>query len=272
MDTLNQYIQLNRSIRSIIQKTYDAIFAVEEEGSSSAATPMIKYIKDDLMFLQRLWPKSSGGIFSLEYEYFLYKEPEDTIEHLQSIIDKAIPKIIHELDDIYISLKADTESYGLEGLIHPIIIRSSYRQYREGLYRDAVLNAIVAVFDFIRERTGLSEDGIQLVGRAFSIDNPVLILSSLDTNSGQNEQKGFIQILQGAYIGIRNPKAHSLSMNRTQDSAAQYLVFASLLARRIEDSRVIKTKQKSKPKTMIKTKIKTKQKSKPKTKSKPKIT
>ncbi len=232
-------------------KTHDAICAIDYENSTHVASPMIKYIKDDLRYLRMLWPiPDSSKLNDLENKCsFLSDDVSTATDSFLEIIDIIIPDLCRELDELYLSLGTRTESYGLEGLIHPNIIRSSYRQYREGLYRDAVLNAIVAVFDLIRERTGLSEDGVQLVGRAFSIDNPVLILSTLDTDSGQNEQKGFIQILQGAYIGIRNPKAHSLRMNPTQDAAAQYLVFASLLARRIEESRVINQKSKPKQKT-----------------------
>lgn len=264
MDTLSQYIQLSRCIRSIIRKAFDGIETIKyldyentsvntSVNTSLVVYPLIKYILDDLSYLRMLWPVPDSSnvkdFVSVTLDCLQGGDADRTDDFLHDIIREYIPNLNNELDELYMSLGTTTEPYGLEGLIHPIIIRSSYHQFREGLYRDAVLNAIVAVFDFIRKRTGLSEDGIQLVGRAFSIDNPVLILSSLDTNSGQNEQKGFIQILQGAYIGIRNPKAHSLSMNPTKDAAAQYLVFASLLARRIEESRVIKPKPKTKPKT-----------------------
>jgi len=46
-----------------------------------------------------------------------------------------------------------------------------------------------------------------------------------------------MQIFKGAYQGIRNPKAHSMTHYQTAMKAAQYLVFASLLARRIDEVR-----------------------------------
>jgi hypothetical protein len=55
----------------------------------------------------------------------------------------------------------------------------------------------------------------------------------LESESGKNDQKGFMQILIGAYLGIRNPKAHSLVNRLTKNEADQYLIFASLLAERI---------------------------------------
>jgi len=65
----------------------------------------------------------------------------------------------------------------------------------------------------------------------------MLILSELDSESGRSDQKGFIQLLQGSYQSVRNPKAHTLKTDLTPESAAQYLVFASLLTRRIQESR-----------------------------------
>jgi uncharacterized protein (TIGR02391 family) len=100
-----------------------------------------------------------------------------------------------------------------------------------------VFNAFVAVFDLLRTKTGLDKDGAQLVNEALSLDRPRLVISTLATESGLSEQKGFIQILQGAYQGVRNPKAHSLASDLDEATAAQYLVFASLLARRIDEAK-----------------------------------
>ena len=129
---------------------------------------------------------------------------------------------------------------GLISILHPAISEHAYEQFKNGHYRDAVLNSIVAIFDFIRERTGLKEDGDDLIGKALSTKNPYLILSELETESGINDQIGFMKIYQGAYKGIRNPKAHSLSNDLNKYKAAQYLIFASLLARRIEEATLVK--------------------------------
>ena len=62
------------------------------------------------------------------------------------------------------------------------------------------------------------------------------MLREVESESGQNDQKGFLKIFLGAFQGIRNPKAHSLDHDLTEQKAAQYLVFASLLARRVEEA------------------------------------
>lgn len=133
---------------------------------------------------------------------------------------------------------AGNAKLGFEELLHPVIMEHAFTQYSNGHYRDAVFNSIVAVFDLIRERTGLDLDGDKLVGTAFSIEKARLILSEIKSESGKSDQKGFMQIFSGAYQGIRNPKAHSLAHDLDKSKAAQYLVFASLLARRVQEAQV----------------------------------
>lgn len=66
-----------------------------------------------------------------------------------------------------------------------------------------------------------------------------MILSDTSTDSGRNDQAGFMQIFCGAYQGIRNTKAHSLEHDLDQIKAAQYLIFASLLARRVSEAKKV---------------------------------
>lgn len=125
---------------------------------------------------------------------------------------------------------------GFEDMLHPAITKSSLKMYQDGHLREAVLNSVVAVFQMIRGRTGLDLDGDALINEAMSLGHPLLILSDLDTESGRNDQKGFIQIFKGVFQGVRNPKSHTLDHDLTPEKVAQYLVFASLLARRIEEA------------------------------------
>ena len=140
------------------------------------------------------------------------------------------------------------KEYVLKDILHPIIVEHAFEHFQAGHLREAVLNSMIAVFDLIRTRTGLSGDGEQLVTTAFSQRDPYLILSELESESGKNDQVGFMDIYRGAFKGIRNPKAHSLTHDLDQLKAAQYLVLASLLARRIDEARLVKH---AKPKTGI---------------------
>ncbi len=131
-------------------------------------------------------------------------------------------------------------------VLHPKIVEAALSQFETHHYRDAILNAFIAVFDYIRERTGLDLDGENLINTAFSLNRPLLLLNKLKTQSDRNEQLGFMDIFKGAYKGIRSPKAHSLITQLSSVKAYEYLIFASLLARRIEEAKLVSSRIKVK--------------------------
>ena len=65
---------------------------------------------------------------------------------------------------------------------------------------------------------------------------PVLCLNSLRTLSELDEQKGFRFLFQGAVIGIRNPKAHNVIVQKDQSKTLEYLSLISLLAKRTDEA------------------------------------
>ena len=125
---------------------------------------------------------------------------------------------------------------GFDDLLHDGIRAASIAHYHSGDFRNAVLDGILAISDAIRAKTGLDADGDRLCNEAFSPHKPILIFSNLGSDSGRNDQVGFMEILKGVYKGIRNPKAHSLTHDLNQAKAAQYLIMLSLLMRRIDEA------------------------------------
>jgi uncharacterized protein (TIGR02391 family) len=55
----------------------------------------------------------------------------------------------------------------------------------------------------------LTEDGAELIDKAFSIKNPVLAINTLRTDSEQSEHKGFGNYLKGIFGMFRNVTAHT---------------------------------------------------------------
>ena len=123
-------------------------------------------------------------------------------------------------------------------LLDPWVLEHSFEQFKNGQYRDAVLNSFIALGDLLRDKTGVPLDGSALATSVLSLKNPKIILSDIDTDSGINDQIGFMQILQGSFTGIRNPKAHSIRHDLNENKTIQYLVLASLLARRINEGTI----------------------------------
>jgi uncharacterized protein (TIGR02391 family) len=230
---LDWFLSVNAILRELRKKTIDAQTHLRA-GDDITAKVVNSYLKADYQSLWRAWENSGfdtkefGGLgrhigFGEIHDY------EDVIQRDIPAVEAWAEKHAREGEPAHVQV-------GFENLLHPVIFEHAYQQYRNGHFRDAVLNSIVAVFDLIRGRTGLKIDGQGLVSEAFSLEKPQLIFSEIDTESGRNDQKGFLQILAGAYIGIRNTKAHSLHHDLNETTAAQYLVFASLLARRVSEA------------------------------------
>jgi len=233
----DKYISANRLLRAITARCNDALQSSSYDSHGYVEATIADYIKRDVRDLLRVWPPDLDNATLKKVAGRFQGSSYDT-NTFQELVKDLLPSLEDAVDDYYASRPAADLSSVLLDLLHPVILESSYEQFRSGRYRDAVFNSVVAVFDLIRRSSGVNKDGAQLIGEVFSLDTPKLIFSELDTESGKNDQKGFIQILQGAYLGIRNPKAHSLITDLDQAKAAQYLVFASLLARRVSEAKL----------------------------------
>ena len=128
-------------------------------------------------------------------------------------------------------------SYALPNL-HPRIRDVSGNLFRDGHYAQAILEAYKAVAIFVKERSGRQElDGQKLMSTVFNSNNPILRLNDLQDQSDRDEQEGFKFLFMGAMTGIRNPKAHNIVNQTDPISTIEYLALASLLARRVEESK-----------------------------------
>lgn len=122
--------------------------------------------------------------------------------------------------------------------IHPSITRVAQARYEAAHFADCVeaafkeINSLVK--DHVRRRTGLELDGASLMNKAFSPNNPLIVLDDLSTETGRGLQQGYMQIYAGAMTGIRNPKAHANIV--INDARARHLLYlASLLAYRFDE-------------------------------------
>jgi uncharacterized protein (TIGR02391 family) len=228
---IDKYVTLNRILRAIASATREMIEAERYDENGYSVGVLTDVISRSLSDLKALWPTELDNTAIYDAGAALGKGKAHDISGVY------LPLLEDALDDYFLHQPSADLGYVVLDLLHPRVTAASYAHFKAGRFRDAVLNSVVAVFDLLRDRTGIDGDGADLLGRALSLDRPRLIFSTLETESGRNEQKGFIQILQGYYAGIRNPKAHSLAIETDQFSAAQYLVLSSLLCRKIEEAR-----------------------------------
>lgn len=120
--------------------------------------------------------------------------------------------------------------------LHPKISKICAKLYTDGHYAQAVNEAAKAVFEYVRERSGVTGDGTELVQHVFSVNKPVLQFSELKTATERNEQVGFMDMLKGYALGVRNVTAHTHDRTEDPQMAFEHLVMASLLCRRIDDA------------------------------------
>jgi uncharacterized protein (TIGR02391 family) len=221
--------------RDLTMKAIDAQGHLDA-GEEDTAKMINDYMRQDYEALIGLWKevdpemKSTGRLSDLA-RHIGFGMSND----YRDILKNDIPAVLKAAEALAREGSRDAGALGFDDLLHPAIVASSLDQYRHGHLRDAVLNGVIAVFDMIRSRTGFKLDGKDLVGQAFGIEKGKLVFSEIESETGKNDQKGFLQIYEGIYTGVRNVKAHSLNHDLNQQKAAQYLVTLSLLARRVEE-------------------------------------
>ena len=123
-------------------------------------------------------------------------------------------------------------------LIQKDVQRVSKNKFIDGYYADSVESAFkevnTRVKNIVKNKTGQEFDGASLMQRAFSLENPIIKLDDLTTESGKNIQKGYLQIFSGSIIGIRNPKAHE-NITISKERGIHFLFLASLLMDTIDN-------------------------------------
>jgi len=134
---------------------------------------------------------------------------------------------------------AQISEFDFWSVIHQAIIIVAKNKFRDGYFADAVESALkeinIRVKKIVKDKTGQELDGSALMQRAFSLENPIILLEDLSTDTGKNIQKGYLQIFAGTMTGIRNPKAHE-NIVIDKERAMHFLFLASLLMQILDES------------------------------------
>jgi uncharacterized protein (TIGR02391 family) len=118
---------------------------------------------------------------------------------------------------------------------HNKVVEASRKLFKDGHYRDAIYRAFVEVNNFVKDKANSQLDGKRLMSTVFSLDNTVIKINSLRTQSDRDEQEGFMFLFMGAMEGIRNPKAHENIIQNDPYRTLEYLGLASLLMKIAEE-------------------------------------
>lgn len=126
--------------------------------------------------------------------------------------------------------------------VHADVLRFCRAELVQENYFHAVFEAMKSIAAKIRQLSGLTTDGSELVTQAFSLGKdckPVLAINSLATETDKGEQRGFVNLLIGLFGTIRNPGAHNpkLEWPMAEQDALDILTMASLVHRKIDRAR-----------------------------------
>jgi uncharacterized protein (TIGR02391 family) len=214
----------------------------------------LKYKSVEVARWKRVTQNAIKRIFQNETDYlrefvsikFASSEKGNTLLHVLEIhhqrafeagLDQArvlLESMIDEIQNYW-----QSESYNLWSLLHPQITKVSQSLFENAHYADSVLASLREVNTVLKSKvksiTNEELDGVALMNKTFSPDNPILKLGDISTQTGKDLQKGYMLIFAGAITGIRNPKAHG-NLVIDENRAIHLLFLASLLMFKVDEA------------------------------------
>jgi len=123
--------------------------------------------------------------------------------------------------------------------VHEDVLSFCRAEWLQENYFHAVLEAMKSIAAKIRQLSGLTTDGAELVTSAFSLGKtgvPILAINALATETDRGEQRGFVNLLIGLFGTIRNPTAHNPKVEWSMDEldTIDILTMASLIHRKLD--------------------------------------
>jgi uncharacterized protein (TIGR02391 family) len=121
--------------------------------------------------------------------------------------------------------------------VHNLIFTFCKAELLAENYFHTVFEAVKSIAETIRRKAGLTEDGSELIDKAFSVKNPLIKINSLSSATEESEHKGFANLIKGVFGMFRNTTAHSpkIVWNINEEDALDILSTISLIHRRLEN-------------------------------------
>ena len=122
--------------------------------------------------------------------------------------------------------------------VHFEVLRFCRAELLDKDYFHAVLEATKSLADKIRNLTGLSTDGSELVDQALSKQKPYLVWNTLRSLSEQSVHTGIAMMLKGIFSYYRYPPAHEprILKDIREAEALEALTTISLLHRKLDEA------------------------------------
>ena len=128
--------------------------------------------------------------------------------------------------------------------VHCRVLKYCNAELLKENYFHSILEATKSLCEFIREQTGLTEDGSALIDKAFSTNDPYLVLNTLKTDSEKNQQVGLAMMLKGINSMARNVTSHTPKIKWIieESEAIDILMTISFLHKNLDNCVVVPRK------------------------------
>lgn len=125
---------------------------------------------------------------------------------------------------------------------HPEVLKYCSVEVLKKAHFHACLEAIKSIYDRLRMLTSVTGDGASLVDATLALGKsgiPMLEINSLRTQTEQDEQTGFANLLKGLSGLYRNPTAHDPRVNRmiADEELLEVLTMVSMVHRLLDGAR-----------------------------------
>lgn len=146
---------------------------------------------------------------------------------LDSLISEASEKLPEPTNELFSSVLK----------LHPKIIAVTEKLFSDGHYSKSIFDAIIVLEQEVKQRSGITNKiGVNLMTEVFNTNSPILKINQGLTQEDRDEQEGFMHLMMGTILGIKNPKSHSIVNLTNPIAAVEYLAFVSILLRRVESA------------------------------------
>jgi uncharacterized protein (TIGR02391 family) len=131
----------------------------------------------------------------------------------------------------------------LQRNVHHDVLRFCRAELLQDNYFHAVFEATKSVAQKIRDKTGLTGDGAEIVDRAFGLKGPMLAINTLRTETEQSEQTGFANLVKGMFGTFRNPTGHApkITWRIEEQDALDLMSLVSYIHRRLDGAVTVPT-------------------------------
>lgn len=146
-------------------------------------------------------------------------------------------KTITEAKERSIKIKQKIHGIG----IHRDILPYCEEEWLKENYFHAILEITKSVAVKLRQLSGYTSDGAELIDDCFSLGKekkPMLAFNTLQTPSEESEHKGFGNFCKGFFSMYRNPKAHNAKiLEDTQlNEMTEVLVVATIIQNKLDST------------------------------------